>query len=551
MASNTFNTILYARRTLSTRDLLFFQNGGDDDELEAVFEFLSQGNQISRLETLHLCEQVPASWRCINSIIYMLSEDTFGNLRSLTVNNPFYSGLELLHQLETLIVEIPRNRPSTLPEVPIDGEWHLPRNGCLRRLIIRREERLRAMYGSDYEHNATFQVRLPKSGSEGPLRNVQFLSYEGLFSNLRDSLDLASICPAVEDLELAGRATALVLSSITLPPKLKRFSFTVVPCHECSQFPWDLSKLPDLVDLTITHQSLSPHSRDQWGYRFPRNSEKVWPLQPLLGLSQLLRLQILCADSYHHWDDYYSTFLIQLATTSPKAHYQLLDLRSIPMNLQTATILQQAYPHSEVLCRVRHYDVPAPNNLPHYPILIPTPQDIGSLAPCPLCAVHVGENVLKEHKELVCPNRKLKCPLSSQGCAFEGNRSQLEYHTKQCPYYLVLCVECIEFVHISDYHDHSKQHEIVLSRVPKPALRRSAWQSPEFRSSYCISCHESLPSRSEAQKHVCPNHSRKDVQVDYSLMKRGYYSWGGDTRSFIERKQREKEKEESSVVENQ
>lgn len=513
-----YSGILHQRRSLSNRDLLFLRHGGNERELEALFKFLSESGQESQLESLCLIERAPVSMKGIDHILTQLQSPSFSRLSSLQVPCPLLPSLQGLTSLTKLTVEL------MLEELPIwqqlgmlDHKWQLPRTGSLTELNVRFEDRLQA-YFPHREH--FYAVCLPIAPN-GPLRNLKVLRINVHFKHFMGELSFATMCPDLEELELSGRADhAQDFSSLTIPSNIKKLVFTVAQCWHCYDFPIDFTLLTNLIDLTVLHQSGQRKGSEIGPWGVYGVHEHPWPLEPLLSLpSSVARLRIVSADRLHKWNTLYETFLIQLATLK-KAQLSLhvLDLTSIPMSLQVATLLKEGYPNAEVLYRLREYDSIRPlrsDELPHDyfaatmigrsaplapedGIFYNAPYNIGDLLPCTLCGVMVGENAIEDHKTEICVSRKVRC--AQQACPFVGSIAECHKHSQKCPFYLVKCFECLATMPLSEYHEHANKHNEILRVMSLKYLSRPAFES--LRVQQCSSCDQEVPNFGKAA-HSC------------------------------------------------
>lgn len=531
----TCSDVLYSRRTLSNRDLLFFRHGGNEKELEALFNFLAETGQECHLESLSLTERAPVSLKSLNHIITQLQSPSFSRLSSLQVSCPQLPGLRGLTSLTKLAIEFILFESTFYHDLNLASyDWALPRSGSLTELDVHFEDRLETR---PYHMESRHYIRMPMEPN-GPLRNLRVLRLQTNFFEHVLSVDFATMSPELEELEMSGRGNHhKAFADLTIPSSLKKLVFTVAYCWECFDFPINFSVLTNLIDLTVLHQCGRRHRPVPRGWGDVPFDEVPWPLDPLLSLPPSLeRLRIVSADRMNKWDKQYETFLVQLATLKePRPNFQLLDLTSIPMTLQVATMLKQAYHQAEVLHRLREYQSPRPlrsDELPHdyYAALLVgrsaplspddgiyhhMPTGLGELRSCTLCGIMVGENVMEEHKSEVCAKRSIRCVLRDLGCNFVGSVSDFRNHKRVCAFYEVKCLECLATMPLSEYDEHSSKHDEILNEVQLEYLARPAFRS--MRSYTCFGCNEEMPSIDSINKHACEKSTPSKVLLSAAI----------------------------------
>lgn len=477
--------------------------------MEAIFRFIAQGGQESRLSSLSLFERSALSWRSINHVISLINPTIFPHLHTLQVTCAHLPAICDLQALDTLIIEpLFEDRP-VLQDTNANiggrrGEWSVPSNGCLKHLVIRSED---SKYTSLDEYK-TGQVRLPfapNGAGSGPLRNLQTLKIK--YPLLRfDDLDFATICPNLEELELICRDSMNREREVTIPASVKKLTY-ICPMG-VSQAPlpfpfFKLASLPNLVDLTVRHRC--------------DTNMRPWPLDGLLNAPPSLeRLCILGSVISHQWKSEYEAFLPRLTGL------KVLNIKTLPLSSITINRLREAMPGTEILAGRENLHMPAEGGpppsldydmiedttplIPHPPadgIYYKVPTNIGEPISCDLCAAMVGKNAMEEHKSEVCLKRQILCPLRVLGCNFAGSASEFTKHINECSFYEWECLYCRTTMSVAERLNHLNAHNKVISDVPAPSLSRSSWKTPEFTAVKCPNCPNVLSNRNEAQEHTC------------------------------------------------
>jgi hypothetical protein len=464
------------------------------------------------------------------------------HLTSLTVNFPFIAKLRNFDHLKSLTIDIRGLGAShflyhypgiSVGGYPPMGTWHRPLLDDPDHLHVYAPkwkdpwyipsslETLEVLGGSN---TVPDDLQLNFGGLVLPnlKRLVVHMPIKNLAFNNFNFFDLAKWAPSLVEFDYEGLEKCKRMKW-TFPPSLTKLRLAQLwSFHNTLEL--DPSALPNLTDLAIVHQT--GYYLGSWEQGFPISNRKPWDLTPLLNLHSLVRLKIGSID--YRWGAECETFLLQLATQTPKQPIDFLDVSALFLAGSVIEILRAAFPLADIRFKTRVFEKPLPKragdeniNYAAYvglplvgefyepnPPVHSTP--LGDPSSCPDCLHMVGSLMHQDHRS-VCPAIQRPCVLEGLGCSWRGSTTQLRNHIPICAFNIVKCMDCHDSITRAQHQEHAEAHERARSSVRPSVFRHSTWHAPIWQITDCIGCKQSFSTRQEAYRHECNGQKRETL----------------------------------------
>lgn len=541
-----------------------FPKGGNDEEMEAIFQQLTRNDTKTHLRNLEMFISNLFSWRTMYRLLDYATPQHSPYLTSLTVNFPYILKLKDFSHLKNLVIDMSDFGSSFrlfsyigsmvggLPPTDRSGRHHhdelspyLPAWGTKWCFPASLESLCIIAYKNTVDD--TMKINL---GSTEPLLNLKKLSIRASTQALHDDMfQLEKLAPSLLEFDFEGEDRRQGRPRFTYPPTLLKLRLMLGPSlqNDFDVFP---HQLPNLLDLSVFHQRRYLETDYWWEPR--KNDFKPWPLEPLLSIPTLTRLHVGSIDGLK-WQEEHEAFVLKLSTLDPKPPLEMINVQRLSISsLVALEVLRSAYPLAEIIGKIVALEKP-PQRAPWTPAeYLDAKREItefynphsavnsrpsGQIVPCQYCQVSLDSMLMEDH-HTICREIPRPCLLKWLGCHWSGRAADLKSHLNMCTCYYVNCMDCQRDVHLAHYHEHALHHDLSLSRVPTKCLALTSWKTPAWMLTICVYCSATFSSRKSARQHACTALKfRLPIGIDSAM------------NTWIERQEKKKAREETIYFE--
>jgi hypothetical protein len=535
-----------SRTSFDNRKLMWTRYGGDENEVDRVLSLLcSTESSPSTLEELELHV---SRWLPLQSTKYLfrrVTSDAYPNLVSLSVNYPGYSEIGRLTSLKHLTINfLGIGSPSLpgrsagpwvgyTPELPLgENKWVYPESCCLESLEVLQADapetgstdvpmskRLCNLISLRFRGRIFIGDYIKPQPSWPP--GSDYTSRQKLLIKDGDNSidDPYMLPPKLQEIDLECWGNRLsnkyTLSHLALPPSITRVRIAIKSVFDI--FPLD--NLPKLADLSIFHEVIQP------SYYYDSPSDRGYPLTTIPFLPALTSLHIR---SRHGVREQYDELFSSMAESAYMKNLALLRLDCVPVSSHTLQRLRDALPNLEVVARTGSsvdqeqelLNARLAANLTSEPVEV---QSVNKTI-CNTC-VQLFSTDQSDH-DLVCEAyAKRPCLLSSSGCRFAGTQTELRNHLKDCPFYEVKCLVCLQFISRQEHSSHTLDHQRLISQMQPHLLTYPSYQTAHYRETSCLCCEKSFATLEHLSHHECSRPNRKHLVKLFFVHERDSRRW--------------------------